>query len=368
LKIAVDGYEAGARATGVGKSITSIVSRLGSRMPESGLYVLGREHIPGLTSPNIVQEVLSPDRGYFRWQNGPFRRRLKQVQPDILIASNYTLPVFCSWKSLLIVHDVSFASHPEWFSRRDAFKRRLLVQRSVRKSEWVVVVSATTKSELLRCFDVEARKVRVVYHGVEDSFQRRSASQIEEWKRARGLEGKRLIGYLGSIFNRRHIPVLVEAVARLRQKRPELMLHVVGKDLTHPPQRISRLLQKDWIRWEQGLADEEVCLFYSSLDAFAYISEYEGFGLPPMEALACGTVPVLLNKSSLSEVYTGMSVLVDEPDVDLVAEGLESVLTNDELGKDLVGTFRQRRAQFSWDAAAETFEGLIRQAGTSSHA
>ena len=368
MKIAVDCYEAGTRATGVGRSIENIISNLAGRMPESEFFILGREPIPALLSPNIVQNTLSPDRGYFRWQNGLFRRNLKKIQPDILIASNYTLPVFCAWKSLLIVHDVSFASHPEWFSRKEVLKRKFLVQRSVSRAEIVVVDSESSKGELMKHFDIDPGKICVVYLGVDEGFQRSVPSQIDDWKKNRRLEGKRSIGFLGSIFNRRHIPVLVQAVERLRETDPQVALHIVGKDMTCPPQDISHLLNRDWILWEQGLAEEEIPLFYSSIEAFAYISEYEGFGLPPMEALACGTVPVLLNKSSLGEIYTGMSVLVEEPEVSLVAKALQSVLTDKKMRQGVLDAFDQRRAQFSWDRVAKAYEDLIREGGSGPHA
>ncbi|MGD2295125.1 MAG: glycosyltransferase family 1 protein, partial [Candidatus Aminicenantes bacterium] len=330
MKIAVDCYEAGLYATGVGRVIENVLFSLAPMMPEDDFFVLSREPIKKFSALNIVPRILSKDRGYFWWQNGPFRRVLKKIQPDILIASNYTLPVFCRWKSLLIEHDVSFASHPEWYPPREVLKRKFLVQRSLRKAECVVAVSDFSKSELMKYFDIEPEKIKVVYHGVDDLFQRSPAAQIDEWKERRGLRDKKIVGYLGSIFNRRNIPVLVQSVARLREEQPDLVLYIIGKDMTHPPQDISRRLKKDWIRWEQTLDFDEIPLFYSSLDVFVYISEYEGFGLPPLEALACGTVSVLLNKSSLGEIYQGMGVMAEEPDVSQVTEALRTALYDEK--------------------------------------
>jgi len=368
VKIAVDCYESGPNATGVGRSIENVLKELVPMMPNDEFIALGRESIDKYVPSNIVKHVLSPDKGYFRWQNGPFRHKLKQIQPDILIASNYTLPVLNRWKSILIVHDVSFVSHPEWYSTKESLKKKYFVQRSVRKAEYVVVVSRTVKGELMKYLDVEPSKIEVVYHGVDNIFQKSPANRILEWKKKKGLDNKLIVGYLGSIFNRRHIPVLVEAVELLRRDRPEIVLYIVGKDLTHPPQDVASLVNKDWILWEERMENEDIPLFYSALDVFAYISEYEGFGLPPLEALACGTVPVVLNKSSLGEIYQDIAFLSDEPVIEQVAEALKNAIQDESAKSQIFEIFSQKRSLFSWKNSATGFKRLIDNMGQHRHA
>ncbi len=363
MKIAVDCYESGASATGVGRSIENVLKELVPMMPDEKFIALSRDPIEKYLPPDMVQHVLSPDRGYFRWQNGPVRRKLKQIQPDILIASNYTLPVLSRWKSILIVHDVSFVSHPEWYSAKDSLKRKFLVQRSVRKAEYVVVVSRTVKGELMKYLDIDPGKIEVIYHGVENRFQKSPESQIMEWKQQKGLKNKLIVGFLGSIFNRRHIPVLIKSLELLRRDLPELVLYIIGKDMTHPPQNMAALLKKDWIFWEDRLENKDIVLYYSALDVFAYISEYEGFGLPPLEALACGTVPVLLNKSSLGEIYQDMAFLSEEPNVESVAKALTDAIENDEAKSKILDNFWQKRSLFSWKNSANGFRRLIDNIG-----
>ena len=364
MKIAVDCYDLGAYAPGVGRSIENVLKELVPMMPDDEFIVLSREPIEKYVPPNIVQYVLSPDKGYFRWQNGPFRRKLKQIKPDILIASNYTLPVLTRWKSILIVHDVSFVSHPEWYTTRESIKRKYFVQRSVRKAEYVVVVSRTVKGELMKYLDVEPGKIEVVYHGVDDRFQKSPENRIDEWVKQKGLENKLIVGFLGSIFNRRHIPVLVRSLELLRRDLPELVLYIIGKDMTHPPQDMATLLKKDWIKWEDKLESKDVTLFYSALDVFVYISEYEGFGLPPLESLACGTVPVLLNKSSLGEIYQDMAFFSDEPEVEQVAEALTDAIQDYKAKSQILENFAQKRSLFSWKNSAKGFKRLIDDIGT----
>jgi len=320
---------------------------------------LTRQSFDGLPGKNISQYVLLPDKGYFRWQNGPFWKKLKQIDPDVLIAFNYTLPLFCKGKSILFEHDVSFVSHPEWFPFREAVKRKHLVRRSLKRCDVVITHSIFSKNEILRHFSLDAEKIKVIYHGVDEMFKRASSELVEQWKALKGLQGKRVVGFLGSIFNRRHIPELVEAMSLLRKEDQRLFLYIAGKDLTCPSQNIDRLLDKDWIRWEKEIKESELPVFYSSLEAFAYLSEYEGFGLPPLESLACGTVPVLLNKASLAEVFADKAFMVESPDVEHISQGLEKALTDSGKKDSMLTRFAEQRMDYSWNRAAAEFTRVL---------
>ena len=134
--------------------------------------------------------------------------------------------------------------------------------------------------------------------------------------------------------------------------------------MTHPPQDVDRLLDRGWIRWEKTVKDSELPIFFSSLDAFAYLSEYEGFGLPPLEALACGTVPVLLNKSSLKEIYQGLAILVDDKEVFGVKNALKTAVMDEKGKQAIMNRFQDKRHRFSWKKAAAGFSSLIKDLGS----
>ncbi|UCC38299.1 MAG: glycosyltransferase family 4 protein [Candidatus Aminicenantes bacterium] len=359
MKVAVDCYEVVEYSTGVGRVIDNILISLIDILPEFSFFVFTREHIKKYSDKNVNQSVIPSPKGYFRWQNGPFIKKLKDIEPDLLIAPNYTIPFFNRWKSIVIEHDISFVTHPEWFSKKEAVMKKYLVKRSLKKSTSILTVSEFSKNEIIKNFDINPEKIKVFLHGVEDRFKRRSENEINEWKEQKGLKNTKIIGYLGSIFNRRNIPLLVESVNRIREELPDTILYVIGKDLTHPPQNISKLLNKDWIKWDAVIDDAELSLFYSSIDAFAYLSEYEGFGLPPLEVLACGTVPVLLNKTSLKEIYKDMAIMVDVPDVHKIKEALMTAIKDEERKEAVLSRFSEKRPQFSWPKIAKEFSLLI---------
>jgi glycosyltransferase involved in cell wall biosynthesis len=121
------------------------------------------------------------------------------------------------------------------------------------------------------------------------------------------------------------------------------------------------LAGREWIRWERSLPEEDLPVFYSGLAAFAYLSEYEGFGFPPLEALACGTLPVLLEGSSLTEVFGGLAVMVKTPDEEEVAAAMRTALSEQDTRAKLLAEFDRRRPQFSWTRAVREVARLIEE-------
>jgi glycosyltransferase involved in cell wall biosynthesis len=354
----------GENTTGVGRVTENLLRELMNLMPQHEFLLFTRDEIQKFPGKNLAHHVISSPLKYFRWQNGPLMKRLKKADPDILIAPNYTAPFFSRWKIALFEHDVSFVSHPEWFTKRESMVKKHLVKRSLKQAAVVVTLSAFSKNEILRNFKIASDKIQIMHLGVEDKFQRLPQEEADVWKEKKGLKGKKIIGFLGSVFNRRNVPLLVESVEQVRKQLPEVVLYIVGEDKTHPPQNISRLLRRDWIIWENSIAEKDLPLFYSSADAFAFLSEYEGFGLPPMEALACGTVPVLLNRASLREIFSEMAFMVDRLDVKEVKEALESAITDEGRRETMLSRFEEKRSYYSWPRAAREFFSFLQKCCT----
>ncbi len=349
--IIIDGYEIGPAATGVGRVIHNLTLELSSLTSHEFMVVTRREVSDYTSRLNIHSRVIPYRGGYFSWQNRIMMHELRKNKWDLFIGPNYTLPLWFRGTAVLLEHDISFVTHPDWFSRKEAMKKKYLVGRSLKKASLVMTVSHFSRKEILNNFPVHPDKVHVAYHGVDGRFHPAAAEAVKKWKAEKGFRNEKIIGFLGSIFNRRHIPLLVRAVSKIREHVPAV-LHIVGKDLTCPPQDMASLLDRPWIRWDQELADERLPVFYSALDAFAYLSEYEGFGLPPLEALACGTLPVLLNRTALAEIYPEIGVMVDEAEVEPVVSALLSALTDNKMRDLKMRNFQRRKNDFTWRRAA----------------
>ena len=362
MKIALDGYELGKSAKGVGRVIGNLLVPLPDLLPEDDFLIFTKEDA-GTPSHARAKEHILPGRGgYLRWQNGPLRRALKRAEPGLLVASNYVLPLSCPWKSILLAHDISVIAHPEWYPRRYALTRRYLIRRSLQKADLVIVSSAFVEGEILRFFNLDRNKIRLISYGVEDKFRRVPEEEVKRWRERQGLAGRKVVGFLGSIFKRRHIPELIRAMDGLRREFPEAVLYLVGEDFgVLGGRNESPLAGREWIRWERSLPEEELPFFYSSLDVFAYLSEYEGFGFPPLESLACGTPPVLLDRSSLAEVFNGLAVMAGAPDENDIANALRVALVESEKRAAILAEFERRRAQFSWARSARELARLIQE-------
>jgi glycosyltransferase involved in cell wall biosynthesis len=364
MKIAIDGYELGREARGVGRVIDNILMPLFDLLPGSEFRIYTKESIGKYAHPRAGEHVLAYCGGYLRWQNGPLRRALRRSAPDLLVATNYVLPLVNPWKSVLFEHDISVIAHPEWYPRRYAYTRKSLVKRSLKKATSIVVPSGFTREEMLASFGVEPGKLRVICYGVEAKFRRAGPDKVLAWKEKKGLTGKKIVGFLGSIFVRRHIPCLVRAVSLVRREVPETVLYVVGKDLSGSrPGEMARLLGQEWIRWDETLSEEELPLFYSALDAFAYLSEYEGFGFPPLEALACGAPVVLLRGSSLEEFFGDFALMVEHPDDQEVRAALQTLLSDSGARRRQAARFEEARSRFTWQKTAGEVAQVLRDLG-----
>jgi glycosyltransferase involved in cell wall biosynthesis len=360
MRIALDGYGLGKDAKGIGRLTRNLLLPLPKLLPEDDFIVYTKEKTGVSARHRVEEKVLPPSGGYLRWQNGPLRKALKKANADLLIASNYVLPLYCPPRSIVIEHDISVISHPEWYPRRYALPRRYLVPRSLHRADFVIVPSTSVEREVRAVFKLPGRKVKVIGWGVEDGIRRSADDEVKRWREKKGLTGKKVIGFLGAVFKRRHVPELIRAVEILRREFPQMILYLVGEDFgVLGGGGDSPLAGREWVRWETSLPEEEVSVFYSSLDALAYLSEYEGFGLPPLEALACGVVPVLLERSSLAEVFTGLSIMVKTPDEREIAVALRAALTEEGTRSRLLTEFERRRPRFSWGAAAGKLAGLI---------
>ncbi len=266
-------------------------------------------------------------------------------------------PLFCPQKYIMTVHDLAPFIHPELFPKKILLRLNPLLKRGIKRAAKIIAVSETTKRDVIRLFGIDEHKIAVIYHGIDSQYK-----SCEDKKEAvtilkkYGISDKYIL-YVGRIQARKNILRLIRAFQLLKQKtRLEHKLVLVGK-MMWESKDINKEIDKLDIREDLILTDHasysDLPCFYNKADAFIYPSLFEGFGLPPLEAMACGTPAIVSNVTSIPEVVGDAALFVDPYDISSIAEGMEKLLSNDNLKKDLIKRGFHRAKQFSWKETAK---------------
>lgn len=280
------------------------------------------------------------------WEQRALARLVRQTRADVLFAPAYTAPLLCPAPVVVTIHDVSFAAHPEWFTWREGLRRRTLTRLTALRATRVLTVSEFSKREITGCLGIGGDKIDVVYEGVTDLAVDRTQQSSAP-----------TILYVGSLFNRRHIPELIEGFARLARKRADVRLELVGDNRTTPYVDIDALARatsaSERIGRRAYLPDHQLAALYGRARAFVFLSEYEGFGLTPLEALRSGIPIVVLDTPVAREIYGSAALYVERPEPALIEAALERVLGDDSERARILAAARVTLARYSWRTCAE---------------
>jgi glycosyltransferase involved in cell wall biosynthesis len=281
VTVAVDARELCGRPTGVGRYLTELL-REWSRSPGAGRHrwVL---YAPGALpwAPEVAHQLrVLPGAGGTKWEQWTLARALAADRPDVLFAPGYSAPLTAPCPTVVAIHDVSFAARPDWFTRREGVRRRLVTAWSARRARVVLTISAFSKREIVARLGIPEGRVRVTPLGARSP----AAS-------ARAREP--IVLYVGSLFERRHLDELVDAfVEHVAPAVPAARLEVVGENRL-PSGRTpgpSLAAASDEVRSRvsfRSYVDEPALQqLYARASVFAFLSEYEGFGLTPLERTA----------------------------------------------------------------------------------
>lgn len=273
-------------------------------------------------------------------------------QPNFILRKNVK-----ARKKIATVHDFSWEIYPEFqpSERVQYFQKNFYTQ--LMKCDHIITGSKFTKSEIIERTGISSEKITVIYHGVNhDVFYPRSEAPAQKYLLA-----------VGSIEPRKNLKNLLEAYTKLdRNIKDRYNLILVGASGWNNSE-IMDLIEslKEWVQYSGYVSDEALAHLYSQASLFIYPSLYEGFGIPPLEAMACG-VPVVASKaSSLPEVCGDAAYYVDPLDADSITEAIITVLNDENLKNDLVKKGLSRAKEFSWERSAKAhlavFEEVLKK-------
>jgi len=271
----------------------------------------------------------------------------------LLWSPNNTGPLAVA-RQICTMHDIIPVEHPEWFSPRFAAWYRWLLPRLTNRVQHLIAVSQFTKDRLVERFGVKPERITVVWNGVDSQFRPRTPEEIAQVRAALGIRSPRYLLSLGSLEPRKNVRRLLTAWSRLKHELPEdLSLVVVGsKGASLVFQDAGIHEAPEGVHFTGYAKQEHLPALYSGALALVYPSLYEGFGLPPLEAMACGTPVITSNTTSLPEITGGAALLVDPRNEDEIAGAILRIVREESLHNSLRARSLAHAANLTWDASA----------------
>jgi len=360
LRIGVDARELLGDATGVGRYLGELLWRWTARSDaDRRRFVLyAPERVPAAFPPDTTElRILGAGRGTW-WEQTHLRRALRRDPPDVFFAPAYTAPLGAIVPLAVTIHDISFVAHPEWFRAGEGLRRRWLTRRAAHTASVVFTDSQFSRGELERHLGVEPSRVHVIPPGVTP----RVVDSIRKPAR------EPLVLFVGSLFNRRRLPDLIAAFATATADLPDARLVIVGDNRTWPRQDLAAVAAGQGVQmrteFRSYIPDRALADLYARASVFAFFSEYEGFGLTPLEALSAGVPPVVLDTAVAREVYGEAAVFVKRTDLAGAAAALRQFLVDPQSAAPILARAPAVLQRYSWETAADrTLEHLERIAG-----
>jgi glycosyltransferase involved in cell wall biosynthesis len=358
VRIGIDARELAGRPTGVGRD-------LGGLLREWAAGERARAHEFVLYAPEPLGMALDGRRFPTRLVPGPAGTLWEQMHMpavatrdhlDVFFAPGYTSPLFRKVPTVVAIHDISFAAHPEWFTMREGVRRRWVSRQAALQARAIVTISQFSKREIVERFGIPGSKVSVIPPGVTAPAVPPDVVHTD---------GNVL--YVGSILNRRHLPHLIRAFAAVARTHHHASLDIVGDNRSYPREDLGSLIASDGlngrVRWHAWIGERELGALYGGARAFVFLSEYEGLGLTPLEALSVNVPPLVADTAVARESCGDAALYVSLNDLDGAARGLEQLLFDEAVRGRILSAAPQALARYSWPRAArETLELLERSA------
>jgi glycosyltransferase involved in cell wall biosynthesis len=353
MRIGIDARELGGRATGVGRYLDGLLREwTGSRETtrhEFVLYAHDDLAVP-LDTRRFATRKVTGAGGTF-WEQVQLPPAIARDHLDVWFSPAYSMPLRLRVPSVVAIHDLSFVAHPEWFRVREGARRRLLSSKSAEKARAVITISEFSRRELVDRLGVPTDKIHVIPPGI-----------VRPSVPSANAQGERVL-YVGSIFNRRHVPDLVRAFAPIARRRPGAWLDIVGDNRSHPRENIRGAIAAEQmerrVRWHQYVGETQLQHLFAQARAFAFLSEYEGLGLPPLEALAAGIPPVVLDTVVARESCGDAALYVPVGNIPATTRALDAALVDAPTRTRILDAAPGALARYDWRVAATRTLALL---------
>ena len=365
MRIGLDGFPLLTPLTGVGHYTFELARALALLAPTDQFDLVA----PGPFPHSIIEEIRRncPDnlRAVNAEANSLRRRRwwavglplyLRKASLDLFHGTNYEVPLWSKRRSVLTIHDLSILLHADTHQANLARRARRRLPVMARSASMIITATECVRREISEHLHVKADRIRVTPYAPRTGFQAMPAEQSNQRKRRLGIEDEFIL-FVGTVEPRKNLLTLVRAfdqILRQTSRRPQLV--VVGAEGWLMDELFAFIKQSaigDRLRLTGYLDDEDLRGLYSSCRVFVYPSIYEGFGLPPLEAMACGAPVIAGNIATFQETLGGAAQLVEPHDVEALATSIIEILDNEDRRRTLSRRGLEQAAKFSWERTAE---------------
>jgi glycosyltransferase involved in cell wall biosynthesis len=354
---------------GIGTYVRNLVRAL-ARVDAENRYVLlvrpaDKEALPPL--PENFRTVIESSPVYSPRELVALSWRLFRLRLDLYHATHYVLPAVVPSRVVVTIHDIIHLLYPEFLPSGLAFLyAQRMIHRSLTRGDRIIAVSQNTKNDLMEYFDVDGKKIQVVYNGVEERFRARlPEEEIDRQLAAAGISRPYLL-FVGNPKPHKNLDNVVQAYARARRMAQfDVPLVCVGAKSgadSKIRQRAQYLGLADRVHLLGHVADELLPAIYQGATLFLYPTLYEGFGLPVVEAMASGVAVITSNTSALKEIAEGYAHLVDPLDVDGMAKAIANAMSDGDRRAALAKLGQRRAEDFRWEETAKKTLEIYRAA------
>jgi glycosyltransferase involved in cell wall biosynthesis len=356
MRFAVDAHAIGRHLTGNEVYVRSLLSAFADIDKKSDFlaYVTGPEGEAGIPSRFETRQIAANPLVRLGLD---LTRQLRIDRPNLLHVQ-YTAPIFCPVPTVVTVHDVSFLERPEYFTKLRAMQLRITVARSVKHAARVLTVSEFARESIVRAYNLPPDKIVVTPDAASPSFRAVNHAAAVHKVRERFQLNNPFVLTVGDLQPRKNHIGLIQAFAKLMKDQPQLTHHLVlaGKDTwfggkVREAARESGMGSR--IHFTGFVSDDDLLQLYNACECFAFPSFYEGFGIPVLEAMACGRAVICSNTSAIPEVADGAALLFNPENSEQMIRALADVLKDSELRARMERLGLKRASFFSWRKTAE---------------
>ncbi|MFI5178799.1 MAG: glycosyltransferase [Vicinamibacterales bacterium] len=368
MRIAFDGSALRPRRTGVGYYTEHLLHHLALEAPDDELIVLSNRAVDTTTPlPPRVRVVVPPHRvPRMVWMQVGAPAALARLDVDVVHFTNGMVPLSSPAPTVVTIHDMSLRLLPRYHPPRRVLLNRPLMDLAARRADAVITVSDSAKRDIVRLYDLDPERVHVVYEAAAPQFRPvTDPAELDRVRRRYGLD-ERVILYVGTIEPRKNLPKLIEAFAR-RQRAGELSHQLVcvgpyGWLSRGIDDLVNRLNVANAVTFTGYVPFDDLPALYSLAEIFVYPSMYEGFGLPVIEAMACGVPVVTGRAAALAEVGGNAVEQVEQVEADALGDAIVGLAKDPERRRQLGAAGLARADRFSWTRAARQSLDIYRQA------